>query len=71
MNNLSFPVQKTVLSEINGIFAHNVLADLSEIIRLYSYYDGSGQMWSTDDNPDYTPTKHITNLVKNWIFATN
>jgi len=67
LNNLSYPVQKTVLSEINGIFAQNVLADLSEIIRLYSFYDGSGQMWHTDDNLDYTPTMHITNLVKKII----
>lgn len=67
MNNLSYPVQKTVLSELNGIFAQNVLADLSEILRLYSYYDGSGQMWHTDGDLDYKPTKHITNLIKKII----
>lgn len=67
LNNLSYPVQKTVLSEINGVFAQNVLADLSEIIRLYSYYDGSGQYWATDETADYVPTRHITNLIKKII----
>lgn len=67
MNNLSYPVQKTVLSEIDGVFAHNTLADLSEIIRLYSYYDGSGQIWSADETADYVPTRHITNLIKKII----
>lgn len=67
MNNLSYPIQKTVISEINGIFAQNVLADLSEILRLYSYYDGGGQMWRTEGNTDYTPTKMITNFIKKII----
>lgn len=67
MNNLSYPIQKTVLSELNGIFAQNVLADLSEILRLYSYYDGSGQMWYSNDNLDYTPTKMVTNFIKKII----
>ena len=67
MNNLSYPIQKTVLSELNGIFAQNVLADLSEIIRLYSYYDGDGQMWYSEENLDYTPTKMVTNFIKKII----
>lgn len=60
-------MQKTVLSEINGIFAHNVLSDLSDIIRLYSLYEGSGQLWAVSENEDYTPTRHVTNLIKKII----
>ncbi len=67
MNNLSFPLQKTVMSEINGIFAQNVLSDLAEILRLYSYYDGGGQLWQADDNLDYTPTRMVTNFIKKII----
>ncbi len=67
MNNLSYPIQKTVMSEINGIFARNVLADLAEILRLYSYYDGNGQMWYADDRLDYTPTRMVTNFIKKII----
>lgn len=67
MSNLSYPIQKTVMSEINGIFAQNVLADLAEILRLYSYYDGSGQLWHAGDNLDYTPTRMVTNFIKKII----
>ncbi len=67
MNNLSYPLQKTVMSEINGIFAQNVLSDLTEILRLYSYYDGGGQLWQADNNLDYTPTRMVTNFIKKII----
>lgn len=67
MNNLSYPIQKTIMDEINGIFAQNVLADISEILGLYSYYDGSGQMWSGNTNLDYTPTRMVTNFIKKII----
>lgn len=67
MNCLSYPLQKAVLSELNGIFAQNALADLSEILKLYSYYDGSGQDWRTDGRTDYAPTHMITNFVKKLI----
>lgn len=67
MSNLSTPIQKTVMSEINGIFAQNVLADLNDILKLYSYYDGSGQLWNTGGNLDYTPTRMVTNFIKKII----
>lgn len=55
------------MSEINGIFAQNVLADLNDILKLYSYYDGSGQLWNTGGNLDYTPTRMVTNFIKKII----
>ena len=67
MNNLSYPIQKAVISELNGIFAQNVLSELTEILRLYSYYDGDGQVWYSNEELDYTPTKVVTNFIKKII----
>lgn len=67
MNCLSYPIQQTVLAELNGIFAQNTLSELTEILDLYSYYDGSGQKWHTDGTLDYLPTRLVTNFVKKLI----
>lgn len=64
---ISYPIQQTVLSELNGIFARNTLSELAEILKLYSVYDGSGQDWRADGRTDYTPTRLVTNFIKKLI----
>lgn len=44
--------------------AKRLITEQAEIIRMYSLYDGAGQMWATKGGLDYTPTKRITNNIK-------
>lgn len=53
--------------ELNGLYGEKVLQDIGELIRLYEFYDGFGQNWTTPEGLDYAPSKLITNLCKKLI----
>lgn len=56
-----------IKSELGGLYGSRVVEELSEIVRLYDYYDGPGQDWTPPANLKYTPSKLRTNLVKKLI----
>lgn len=56
-----------IKSELAGLYGSRVVAELSEIIALYDWYDGKAQVWTTASGLDYTPTKLCTNLTKKLI----
>ncbi|MGL5766719.1 MAG: phage portal protein [Sarcina sp.] len=55
-----------IKTEITGLYGHEVIKEMSEIIKLYDIYDGKGQDWNSDE-ADYIPTKKRTNYIKNLI----
>lgn len=55
---------KYLEAELGKELAKRLITEQAEIIRMYSVYDGSGQMWETKSGLDYTPTKRITNNIK-------
>lgn len=54
-------------TELNGLFGKCLESDMPEIIRLYEFYDGTGQDWRTPEGLDYMPSKLVTNLCKKLI----
>lgn len=52
-------------SELKGIHGDH-LARISRINRNYEIYEGE-QLWETNANLDYEPTKKVTNLIKKLI----
>lgn len=57
-----------IKQELSGLYGQEVTKDMSEIIALYDFYEGKGQIWNTNDSElDYIPTKMITNFVKKLI----
>ena len=56
-----------IQNELGGLYGTAVRRDLEEIIRLYSIYDGEGQLWAAADGLDYRPSRQVTNLVKKLI----
>jgi hypothetical protein len=54
-------------TELGGLFGQSILSDMANIIKLYEFYEGGGQQWSTAKNLDYEPSKLVTNLTKKLI----
>lgn len=54
-------------TELNGLFGRSLEGDMPQVIRLYEFYDGTGQDWHTPEGLDYAPSKLITNLCKKLI----
>jgi hypothetical protein len=44
-----------ITSEIEGLYRHDVLAELGEIIKLYDVYDHGAQFTTEGNNGDYVP----------------
>lgn len=59
--------QKMVQDELGGLYGHNVIREMNEIIGFYEFYDGKGQVWTINEGLDYTPTRKITNHTKKLI----
>lgn len=55
---------KMLKAELGKETAQRLITEQAELIRLYSLYDGPGQMWDTKSGLDYVPTKRITNNIK-------
>ncbi len=62
-------VEKVVTPELEGLYGANVLKDMGELVRLYDFYDGKGQLWGVPDDLDYVPTRAVTNYAKKLIKA--
>lgn len=57
-----------IKTELAGLLGQQVTADLNDIVRLYSLYDGDGQSWTPNvEGLDYKPTVKRTNLIKKLI----
>ncbi len=54
-------------TELAGLFGKSLEGDMPQIIRLYEFYDGTGQNWHTPEGLDYAPSKLVTNLCKKLI----
>lgn len=54
-------------NELGGLYGSSVLKDMDNIIKMYEFYEGDGQVWATPNGLDYKPTKNITNYVKKLI----
>lgn len=53
-----------IKQELSGLLGSQVTADINDIVRLYSLYDGRGQYWQPQtDGLDYTPTVKVTNII--------
>ena len=48
-------IEQWIRTELAGLYGTGVVAEMSEIIRLYEMYEGSGQSWNpvTDGTYDY------------------
>ena len=60
-------IEQWIRTELAGLYGTGVVTEMSEIIRLYEMYDGSGQSWNLVTDGTYTPTRIITNLIKKLI----
>lgn len=57
-----------VKTELAGLLGQQVTRDLSDIVRLYSLYDGDGQVWyPNSEGLDYKPTVKTTNFIKKLV----
>lgn len=57
-----------IKQELAGLLGQQVTQDLSDIVRLYSLYDGPGQVWQPKkEGLDYDPTVKTTNFIKKLI----
>ncbi len=56
-----------ILDELGGLWGQSVLEDVGNIIRLYEFYDGTGQDWPVASGLDYKPSKKRVNFVKKLI----
>ena len=56
-----------IQNEVNGLYGQAILKDIGEILSLYEFYDGKGQLYGTFSAGDYTPTRKVTNLAKKLI----
>lgn len=56
-----------ITADLDGLYGTELLRDMEDIIKLYSFYDGPGQDWNTPQGLDYHPTKMITNITKRLI----
>lgn len=55
-----------IILELSGMYGSKVSKDLSNIIKLYEYYDGKKQHFTTN-SLDYKPTVKVTNIIKKLI----
>ncbi len=55
--------------ELGGLYGSRVLEEFGEIIRLYDFYEGKGQLWPKNGQLDYLPTVKRTNFIKKLIKA--
>ena len=39
-------IEQWIRTELAGLYGTGVVTEMSEIIRLYEMYDGSGQSWN-------------------------
>lgn len=62
-------LNEIIAPEINGLYGVNVMRELAELIALYDFYDGRGQLWATPEEAEYTPTRAVTNYAKKLIKA--
>lgn len=54
-------------TELEGLFGRSLAGDMPQVIRLYEFYEGTGQNWHTPEGLDYAPSKLVTNLCKKLI----
>ena len=59
-------MQNIIITELGGLYGNEVIKEMSEIIKLYDIYEGSGQDWATQEE-DYEPSKKKTNYIKKLI----
>ena len=57
------------MEELGGLYGSRVMEEFGEIIRLYDFYEGKGQLWPVNGTLDYLPTVKRTNLIKKLIKA--
>lgn len=57
------------MEELGGLYGSRVVEEFGEIIRLYDFYEGKGQLWPVNGTLDYLPTVKRTNLIKKLIKA--
>ena len=60
-------LQTRVCQELGQEYGSRLWMDAQENIRLYAYYDGTGQEWATPAGLDYRPNKTIVNHTKRLI----
>ncbi len=60
-------LQTRVCQELGQEYGMQLWRDQQEIIRLYAFYEGPGQMWPTSVGMDYTPNKTLVNHTKRLI----
>lgn len=60
-------LQTRICQELGQEYGTQLWRDQQEIIRLYAFYEGPGQMWPTPAGLDYTPNKTLVNHVKRLI----
>lgn len=54
--------------ELTGLLGAQATREMSELVRLYSLYDGPGQLWQPNrEGIDYAPTVKTTNFIKKLI----
>ncbi len=58
---------RLLLAEMAGLYGQAVLEDIGKTVRLYEFYEGTGQDWELPRGLDYRPTKKRVNLVKKLI----
>ncbi len=60
-------LQTRVCRELGQEYGQQLWRDLQENIRLYQFYEGTGQAWGTPGGLDYRPNKTIVNYTKRLV----
>ena len=56
-----------ITQELSGLYGQTVLKEMNEVIKLYDFYEGKGQVWDIAEKLDYIPSKITTNYTKKLI----